>query len=115
MYSLGTFAVALSVGVSLANAVLLPRSAQVDYNLFAVSHADNSHTEIDILWKSINYNGMAVFLLANILTGLVNIFFHPRTASDIVCFVTLVGYIYVLCMFAVFLHRKMVKLKLPFT
>uniref|UniRef100_A0A1E1XBY4 Phosphatidylinositol-glycan biosynthesis class W protein n=1 Tax=Amblyomma aureolatum TaxID=187763 RepID=A0A1E1XBY4_9ACAR len=115
MYSLGTFGVALSVGVSLANAVLLPRSAQVDYNLFAVSHSDNSHTNVDILWKSINYNGMAVFLLANILTGLVNIFFHPRTASDIVCFVALVGYIYVLCIFAVFFHRKMVKLKLPFT
>uniref|UniRef100_G3MRD1 Phosphatidylinositol-glycan biosynthesis class W protein n=1 Tax=Amblyomma maculatum TaxID=34609 RepID=G3MRD1_AMBMU len=115
MYSLGVFAVALSVGVTLANTALLPRSAQVDYNLFAVSHADSLNTDVDILWKSINYNGMAVFLLANILTGLVNIFFHPRTASDIVCFVTLVGYTYVLCIFAVFLHRKMVKLKLPFT
>lgn len=115
MYSLGTFGVALSVGVSLANAVFLPRSAQIDYNLFAVTYAGNSNTEVDILWKSINYNGMAVFLLANILTGLVNIFFRPRTASDTACFIALVGYIYTLCIFAVFLYRKMVKLKLPFT
>ncbi|XP_037527133.1 phosphatidylinositol-glycan biosynthesis class W protein isoform X3 [Rhipicephalus sanguineus] len=113
MYSLGTFALAMSVVVTFLRVALLPRDAHIDYNLFAVANTDNS--DVDILWKSINYNGMAVFLLANILTGLVNVFFHPRTATDTVCVVTLVGYIYAVCMFAVILHRKRMKLKLPFT
>lgn len=113
MYSLGTFALAMSVVVTFLRVALLPRDAHIDYNLFAVASTDNS--DVDILWKSINYNGMAVFLLANILTGLVNVFFHPRTATDTVCVVTLVGYIYAVCMFAVILHRKRMKLKLPFT
>uniref|UniRef100_L7M8I2 Phosphatidylinositol-glycan biosynthesis class W protein n=1 Tax=Rhipicephalus pulchellus TaxID=72859 RepID=L7M8I2_RHIPC len=113
MYSLGTFALVMSILVTFLRVALLPRDAHVDYNLFAVANPDDS--DVDILWKSVNYNGMAVFLLANILTGLVNVFFHPRTASDTVCVVTLIGYIYVVCMFAVILHRKRIKLKLPFT
>ncbi|XP_050042094.1 phosphatidylinositol-glycan biosynthesis class W protein-like isoform X1 [Dermacentor andersoni] len=115
MYSLGTFAVALSVMVTFLRIALLPRNAHIDYNLFAVTNTDNMHTDVDILWKSINYNGMAVFLLANILTGLVNVFFHPRTATDGMCVVALVSYIYVVCMFAVILHHNKIKLKLPFT
>ncbi|XP_037556916.1 phosphatidylinositol-glycan biosynthesis class W protein-like isoform X2 [Dermacentor silvarum] len=115
MYSLGTFAVALSVVVTFLRVAFLPPDAHIDYNLFAVTNTDNTHTDVDILWKSINYNGMAVFLLANILTGLVNVFFHPRTATDGVCVVALVSYIYAVCMFAVILHHKKIKLKLPFT
>lgn len=115
MFSLGTFGVPLATAVSLVEVALMPADAQVDYNLFAVTRADKCHNDVDLLWKSINYNGMAVFLLANILTGLVNIFFHPRTASDFVCLATLVGYIYVISIFAVFLYRKRIKLKLPFT
>ncbi|KAL1437741.1 hypothetical protein MTO96_048606 [Rhipicephalus appendiculatus] len=113
MYSLGTFSLVVSIVASFFRVALLPRDAHVDYNLFAVADPDDD--DVDILWKSVNYNGMAVFLLANILTGLVNVFFHPRTASDPVCVVTLICYIYAVCMFAVILHRKKIKLKLPFT
>lgn len=115
MLSLGMFGVPLATAVSLVEVALMPADAQVDYNLFAITRTDKCPNDVDLLWKSINYNGMAVFLLANILTGLVNIIFHPRTASDFVCFATLVGYIYVISVFAVFLHRKRIKLKLPFT
>uniref|UniRef100_A0A224Z1A0 Phosphatidylinositol-glycan biosynthesis class W protein n=1 Tax=Rhipicephalus zambeziensis TaxID=60191 RepID=A0A224Z1A0_9ACAR len=113
MYSLGTFSLVVSIVVTFFRVALLPRDAHVDYNLFAVADPDDD--DVDILWKSVNYNGMAVFLLANILTGLVNVFFHPRTASDTVCVVTLICYIYAVCMFAVILQRKKIKLKLPYT
>nr|XP_037287895.1 phosphatidylinositol-glycan biosynthesis class W protein-like [Rhipicephalus microplus] len=113
MYSLGTFALVMSILVTFFRVALLPSNAHVDYNFFDVANPDDN--DVDLLWKSINYNGMAVFLLANILTGLVNVFFHPRSASDTVCVVTLIVYIYAVCMFAVLLYRKKIRLKLPFT
>lgn len=113
MYSLGTFALVMSILVTFFRVALLPSNAHVDYNFFDVANPDDN--DVDLLWKSVNYNGMAVFLLANILTGLVNVFFHPRTASDTVCVVTLIVYIYAVCMFAVLLYRKKIRLKLPFT
>lgn len=115
MYSLGTFALALSIAVTFVRTAFLRHDARIDYNLFAVTNVDGCDSDVDLLWKSINYNGMAVFLLANVLTGLVNVFFHPRTATDRMCVLTLVSYIYAVCMFAVILHRKSIKLKLPFT
>ncbi|XP_075731001.1 glucosaminyl-phosphatidylinositol-acyltransferase PIGW isoform X3 [Rhipicephalus microplus] len=113
MYSLGTFALVMSILVTFFRVALLPSNAHVDYNFFDVANPDDN--DVDLLWKSVNYNGMAVFLLANILTGLVNVFFHPRSASDTVCVVTLIVYIYAVCMFAVLLYRKKIRLKLPFT
>ncbi|GFR13639.1 GPI-anchored wall transfer protein 1 [Trichonephila clavata] len=46
-----------------------------------------------LLWKAINYNGLFYFLLANLLTGLVNISMNTDESSNLKSFIILVLYL----------------------
>ncbi|XP_015785630.1 phosphatidylinositol-glycan biosynthesis class W protein [Tetranychus urticae] len=64
-----------------------------------------------LLNEAVARNGLAVFLFANILTGLVNLTFQPKTRGSIVSITCLILYSYCICLFAIFCHSKRVNLK----
>lgn len=63
------------------------------------------------LLEAVNRNGLVIFLLANVLTGLVNLSMETIYAEDLTAYIILVGYMGVLCTFAwVFRGRRLVRL-----
>ncbi|KAG8992302.1 Glucosaminyl phosphatidylinositol (GlcN-PI) nositol acylation protein [Tulasnella sp. JGI-2019a] len=50
-----------------------------------------------MLLEAINLNGLALFLIANVLTGLVNLSMQTMYASDSVAMLTLMGYLSAIC------------------
>ncbi|KAK5170896.1 Glucosaminyl phosphatidylinositol (GlcN-PI) nositol acylation protein [Saxophila tyrrhenica] len=62
--------------------------------------------------KAFNRNGLALFLLANLLTGLVNMSMETLHMGDTMAMVVLVGYMGVLCAVALALERWDVSIKL---
>lgn len=65
-----------------------------------------------IIISSINYNGLLFFLLANLLTGLVNIIFQTMLIDILGCLVILILYMFVLCGVTTFLYVQKIKLKI---
>lgn len=65
-----------------------------------------------IIINSINYNGLVFFLLANLLTGLVNIIFQTMLIDMLGCLVILIVYMFVLCGVTTFLYVQKIKLKI---
>jgi glucosaminylphosphatidylinositol acyltransferase len=62
--------------------------------------------------QAFNRNGLALFLLANILTGLINMSIKTLHMGDLPAMVILVGYMGVICAVALALHQKNISIKL---
>ncbi|KAK3049275.1 Glucosaminyl phosphatidylinositol (GlcN-PI) nositol acylation protein [Extremus antarcticus] len=62
--------------------------------------------------KAFNRNGLALFLLANLLTGAVNMSMQTLHVSDVTSMVVLVGYMGVICATALILEQYDVSIKL---
>lgn len=61
--------------------------------------------------KAINTNGLAFFLVANLLTGLVNLLFQTMLLDDLAGILILVGYMLVICAFQTVFYNYDIKLK----
>ncbi|XP_067626156.1 uncharacterized protein PIG-Wa [Eurosta solidaginis] len=59
---------------------------------------------------AINMNGLLFFILANLLTGLVNMCLRPKERSDVESFVILTIYMLILNLFVHVLHRFQIKI-----
>ncbi|RWS30444.1 phosphatidylinositol-glycan biosynthesis class W protein-like protein [Leptotrombidium deliense] len=66
-----------------------------------------------IVCAAIAKNPLIIFLIANILTGLVNITFHTMTFDAAGSLLILFVYTFILSVFAVFLYIKNIKLRIP--
>ncbi|XP_045159757.2 phosphatidylinositol-glycan biosynthesis class W protein-like [Mercenaria mercenaria] len=64
------------------------------------------------LISAINYNGLFYFLLANLLTGLVNMSVKTIYQSNLVAMTILTGYMFLLSSVLYFLYRKKISLKI---
>ncbi|GFR00957.1 GPI-anchored wall transfer protein 1 [Trichonephila clavata] len=64
-----------------------------------------------LLWKAINYNGLFYFLLANLLTGLVNISMNTDESSNLKSFIILVLYLTILTVSSVVNIKFNIQLK----
>ncbi|TVU46830.1 hypothetical protein EJB05_06399 [Eragrostis curvula] len=64
-----------------------------------------------VLEEAFNQNMLGSFLLANILTGLVNLSFDTLSASSLTAFIILSAYSFTLCMVAGFAHFHGVRMK----
>lgn len=105
--------------LQIADVLLCQDGMQVDFSQLQVLHkakdAARESQEPNLLWYSINFNAMPMFLLVNLLTGLVNIVLRPRTTGTLSAVLVLVVYISVAAFTTVFLYSRKMKLKLPFT
>lgn len=72
----------------------------------------NQHTYVPLIFNAINYNGLAFFLGANLLTGLVNLVFQTLLIDAAGCVLILTVYMLVLCSVATFLYLYKIQLKL---
>ncbi|KAL4228721.1 hypothetical protein ACF0H5_011764 [Mactra antiquata] len=63
------------------------------------------------LLEAVNYNGLAFFVVANLLTGLVNIAIDTREQSDTLAFIYLTLYMLVLCILFSLLYKYEIKVK----
>lgn len=66
---------------------------------------------VPLTLEAINYNGLLFFLLANLLTGLINICVQTLTVGVAQSLSVICGYIFVLCSVTVLLYFKKIKLK----
>lgn len=64
-----------------------------------------------LVLKAINTNGLAFFLVANLLTGLVNLLFQTMLLDDLAGILILVGYMLVICAFQTVFYNYDIKLK----
>lgn len=64
-----------------------------------------------IIMAAINYNGLAFFLLANLLTGAVNLTFQTMLVSTAGCVFIVSVYMFVLCAIVTFLYVNQIKIK----
>lgn len=74
-------------------------------------NAGGSSSYIPMILDSINYNGLAFFLGANLLTGLVNLTFQTLLMSTSEAMLILGAYMFVLCAISAFLYVNKIKLK----
>lgn len=81
-----------------------------------VPHQDTNEAEetsyCPIILNAINYNGLAFFVLANLLTGLVNLTFQTMLVNAAGCLFILTAYMFVLCSITTFLFVNKIKLKI---
>lgn len=66
---------------------------------------------VPLILEAINYNGLLFFLLANLLTGLINICVQTLTVGVLQSLSIICGYIFLLCSVTVLLYFKKIKLK----
>lgn len=74
------------------------------------SPADSSY--LPIIINAINYNGLVFFLVANLLTGLVNILFQTMLLDLYISLTLITYYMFILCAIVVFLFINNIKLKI---
>ncbi|KAJ9580799.1 hypothetical protein L9F63_024015 [Diploptera punctata] len=67
---------------------------------------------VPVILDAINYNGLAFFLLANLLTGLVNVSVRTLYVDTGLSVVILCGYMLTLCWLTHLLHRRQLRLRL---
>lgn len=65
-----------------------------------------------IIMAAINYNGLASFLLANLMTGAVNLTFQTMLVSTAGCVFIVSVYMFVLCAIITFLYVNQIKIKI---
>lgn len=63
------------------------------------------------LMSGVAYNALAFFLIANVLTGLINIAFQTLLVNNAIAIIILLVYMFVLCSITTFLYKKQIKLK----
>jgi hypothetical protein len=66
---------------------------------------------VPLTLEAVNYNGLLFFLLANLLTGLINICVYTLTTGVLQSLSIICGYIFLLCSVTVLLYFKKMKLK----
>lgn len=85
-------------------------------NLYKAKDKETEKQRVDEatspVMQAFNRNGLALFLLANLLTGAINMSMKTLHAGDIEAMVVLVVYMGVLCSTALFLHHQRVSIKL---
>lgn len=64
-----------------------------------------------IILSAITYNGLAFFLLANVLTGAINLCIQTLLQDTLTAILILVAYMLLLCTIMTFLYIKQIKLK----
>ncbi len=65
---------------------------------------------VSLIIDAFNYNGLLVFLIANVLTGMVNLMSKPNNEPKTVAIATLCSYMAAVCFSAIVLHRFKIKL-----
>lgn len=65
-----------------------------------------------VLLEAVNENGLAFFLGANLLTGLINIVFQTMLLEKAAALTIISYYSFILCVAAVFMHVNKIKLKI---
>lgn len=65
-----------------------------------------------IILSAISYNGLAFFLLANLMTGIVNLSMQTLLQDTLTAMVILTAYALILCSTITFLYLKRIKLKI---
>jgi glucosaminylphosphatidylinositol acyltransferase len=68
-------------------------------------------TYTPVILTAINYNGLVFFLLANVLTGLVNIVFQTMLLDTFASLSIIIYYMFILCVVMVFLYVNKIKMK----
>lgn len=71
----------------------------------------NQSSYIPLILNAINYNGLAFFLGANLLTGLVNIIFQTLLIEPAGCVLILTVYMFVLCAISTFLYLYKIQIR----
>lgn len=71
----------------------------------------NKRTYAPIILSGISYNGLAFFILANLMTGLVNLSFQTLLLNTAQAMAIICCYMFVLCTVTSFLYLKKIKLK----
>ncbi|KAG7897214.1 hypothetical protein KL905_004288 [Ogataea polymorpha] len=61
--------------------------------------------------RAVNYNGLTIFILANVLTGLINLTFNTIDTSDTIALVILIAYCAVLFTVAFFLYTREIHIR----
>lgn len=72
----------------------------------------NKRVYAPIILSGINYNGLAFFLFANLLTGLVNLTNQTLLIDTMPALIILCFYMLILCAIMTFLYLKQIKLKI---
>lgn len=87
-----------------------PEVGEVDEN--DGGHFNPSTSYCPIIMAAINYNGLAFFMGANLLTGLINMTFQTFLVSPAGCVFIVTVYMFVLCSIATFLYVNQIKIKI---
>lgn len=114
MISLATLTYGVYIMVEVLQA-LLEDPAQVDMNSLEVKRVEDCQRKVPgplLVWDAVNYNAMGMFLLGNVLTGLVNMMLEARTAGSLTCLFVLFSYLLFLVFFSVSMYTKKVRIKL---
>lgn len=64
-----------------------------------------------IIFEAINFNGLAFFLISNLLTGFVNMSIHTRACNYLTSLFILIVYMFVNCIIAFWLFKKKINIK----
>ena len=70
-----------------------------------------STSQQSLILTAVNRNQLAIFLLANLATGAVNMLTNTLTASDATAFAILTAYVAALTGVAAILHKREITLK----
>ncbi|ESW99376.1 Protein involved in the inositol acylation of glucosaminyl phosphatidylinositol (GlcN-PI) [Ogataea parapolymorpha DL-1] len=66
---------------------------------------------VPVCLRAVNYNGLTIFILANVLTGLVNLTFNTIDTSDTIALIILIAYCAVLSTVAFFLYTRKIHIR----
>eukprot|EP01084_Bolivina_argentea_P007738 14527_1 len=80
--------------------------------LFLVPSLVLFHRNDSVLLQAVNSNQLFIFLLANMLTGVINLSFSTLFATPFVSYTIIVCYMFVICVVSYIFHLKNVKIKL---
>jgi len=93
-------------------AFAFPRIAQRKQNETNSAEKEKVDFATSRILRAFNRNGLAIFLLANLLTGLVNMTIPTLHVGDQVAMLVLMGYMAVLAAIALELDRRTISIKL---
>lgn len=87
------------------------------FQFYSKSKEDNKLSQIyvrqvPVIFESVNYNGLAFFLLANICTGLINISIQTLTVSTTYSVFVIILYMFFICIIMYFLFTNNIRLKI---
>lgn len=89
------------------------RPRQIEDNNKSQLNEPNMHIPyVPIILEAINYNGLVFFLVANVLTGLINILFQTMLLPELVSLAIIIYYMFLLNVITVFLYVNKLKLKI---